>query len=163
VRTVREECLDWTLVLGRHHLEAVLRDYVRHYNAHRPHRGLIRRDAGRVAHFLTTLVAVTRCRSSQSDRRSTTQQSPLHPAPGSKTDGPGSPSQPPVRAAPSGAIEFLVPYSSNGMATRDKCPAIIAMLAIQDDEMTGGALGVNVGERGIRGGITGRRTPGAFG
>jgi transposase InsO family protein len=40
VRTVREECLDWTLVLGRHHLEAVLRDYVRHYNEHRPHRGL---------------------------------------------------------------------------------------------------------------------------
>ena len=40
VRTVREECLDWTLVHGRHHLEAVLRDYVRHYNQHRPHRGL---------------------------------------------------------------------------------------------------------------------------
>jgi transposase InsO family protein len=40
VRTVREECLDWTLVLGRNHLEAVLRDYVRHYNEYRPHRGL---------------------------------------------------------------------------------------------------------------------------
>jgi transposase InsO family protein len=40
VRTVREECLDWMLVLGRNHLEAVLRDYVRHYNEHRPHRGL---------------------------------------------------------------------------------------------------------------------------
>jgi transposase InsO family protein len=40
VRTVREECLDWTLVLRRNHLEAVLRDYVRHYNQHRPHRGL---------------------------------------------------------------------------------------------------------------------------
>jgi transposase InsO family protein len=40
VRTVREECLDWTLVRGRHHLEVVLRDYVRHYNEHRPHRGL---------------------------------------------------------------------------------------------------------------------------
>ena len=40
VRTVREEFLDWTLVLGRLHLEAVLRDYVRHYNQHRPHRGL---------------------------------------------------------------------------------------------------------------------------
>ena len=39
-RTVREECLDWTLVLGRRHLEAVLRDYVRHYNERRPHRGL---------------------------------------------------------------------------------------------------------------------------
>ena len=40
VRTVREECLDWMLVLGRNYLEAVLRDYVRHYNEHRPHRGL---------------------------------------------------------------------------------------------------------------------------
>jgi putative transposase len=40
VRTVRQECLDWTLVIGRRHLEAVLRDYVRHYNEHRPHRGL---------------------------------------------------------------------------------------------------------------------------
>src|ERR1035438_8974049 len=28
------------LVLGRNHLEAVLRDYVRHHNEHRPHRGL---------------------------------------------------------------------------------------------------------------------------
>ena len=40
VRSVREECLDWTLVLGRRHLDAVLRDYVQHYNEHRPHRGL---------------------------------------------------------------------------------------------------------------------------
>ena len=40
VRTVCEECLDWTLVVGRHHLERILRDYVRHYNQHRPHRGL---------------------------------------------------------------------------------------------------------------------------
>jgi transposase InsO family protein len=40
VRTVREECLDWTLVLGRHHLDAILRYYLRHYNQHRPHRGL---------------------------------------------------------------------------------------------------------------------------
>ena len=48
LRTVREECLDWTLVLGRHHLEAVLRDYVRHYNEHRPHRGL-RLESARTA------------------------------------------------------------------------------------------------------------------
>src|SRR6266508_3820449 len=40
VRTVRTECLDWTLVLGRRHLERVLREYVAHYNARRPHRGL---------------------------------------------------------------------------------------------------------------------------
>lgn len=40
VRTVRRECLDWTLVLGRRHLERVLRMYVAHYNQRRPHRGL---------------------------------------------------------------------------------------------------------------------------
>jgi putative transposase len=43
VRTVRRECLDWTLVLGRRHLERVLREYVAHYNERRPHRGLDRR------------------------------------------------------------------------------------------------------------------------
>ncbi len=40
VRTVRRECLDWMLVFGRRHLEHVLREYVAHYNASRPHRGL---------------------------------------------------------------------------------------------------------------------------
>ena len=40
VQTVRAECLDWTLVLGRRHLERVLREYARHYNQQRPHRSL---------------------------------------------------------------------------------------------------------------------------
>jgi putative transposase len=40
VRTVRTECLDCTLVLGRRHLTGILREYVGHYNQHRPHRGL---------------------------------------------------------------------------------------------------------------------------
>jgi putative transposase len=40
VQTVRSECLDWTLVVGRRHLLRVLRAYVRHYNQQRPHRGL---------------------------------------------------------------------------------------------------------------------------
>jgi putative transposase len=40
VRTVRAECLDWLLVLGRVHLEQILRVYAEHYNAHRPHRAL---------------------------------------------------------------------------------------------------------------------------
>jgi len=40
VRTIRHEVLDWTLVLGRRHLDRILRRYERHYNAQRPHRGL---------------------------------------------------------------------------------------------------------------------------
>jgi transposase InsO family protein len=40
VQTVRAECLDWTLVLGRRHLPRLLRGYVRHYNQQRPHRSL---------------------------------------------------------------------------------------------------------------------------
>jgi transposase InsO family protein len=40
VRTVRAECLDWLLILGRAHLERVLRRYVPNYNAERPHRAL---------------------------------------------------------------------------------------------------------------------------
>jgi putative transposase len=38
--TVRAECLDWMLVLGRRHLLRLLHGYVRHYNQQRPHRGL---------------------------------------------------------------------------------------------------------------------------
>jgi putative transposase len=40
VRTVRAECLDWLLIVGRRHLESVLRTYTAHYNAERPHRAL---------------------------------------------------------------------------------------------------------------------------
>jgi putative transposase len=40
VRTVRAECLDWLLILGRRHLEHVLCRDVNHYNAERPHRAL---------------------------------------------------------------------------------------------------------------------------
>jgi putative transposase len=40
VRTVRNECLDHVLVFGRRHLEQVLRGYVAHFNAERPHRSL---------------------------------------------------------------------------------------------------------------------------
>ncbi|MGO9148162.1 MAG: integrase core domain-containing protein [Acidimicrobiales bacterium] len=40
VRTARQECLDLLLVVSCHHLERILRRYVRHYNAARPHRGL---------------------------------------------------------------------------------------------------------------------------
>ena len=40
IRTVRAECLDWLLIVGRRHLETVLRIYTTHYNRERPHRGL---------------------------------------------------------------------------------------------------------------------------
>jgi putative transposase len=40
VATIRAECLDWLLIVGRDHLEQVLRIYVGHYNRHRPHRAL---------------------------------------------------------------------------------------------------------------------------
>jgi putative transposase len=40
VRTVRADCIDRILVLGRRHLEHVLCVYRRHYNEHRPHRAL---------------------------------------------------------------------------------------------------------------------------
>jgi putative transposase len=40
VRTVRNECLDWLLILGRRHLEPVLRIYVQQYKRERPHSGL---------------------------------------------------------------------------------------------------------------------------
>jgi len=40
VRTARADCLDRILIIGRRHLERVLRVYVRHYNEHRPHRAL---------------------------------------------------------------------------------------------------------------------------
>ncbi|MDP9227369.1 MAG: transposase, partial [Actinomycetota bacterium] len=40
VRTVRIECLDQLLVVGRRHLEQILREYLAHYNRERPHRAL---------------------------------------------------------------------------------------------------------------------------
>jgi hypothetical protein len=40
VRTVRAERLDWTPIVGRRHLERTLAEYIRHYDEHRPHRGL---------------------------------------------------------------------------------------------------------------------------
>jgi transposase InsO family protein len=40
VRTLRADCLDRILILGRRHLEHVLSVYRRHYNEHRPHRAL---------------------------------------------------------------------------------------------------------------------------
>jgi len=40
VRTVRSECLDWTLIWNDRQLYRVLTEYLRHYNTVRPHRSL---------------------------------------------------------------------------------------------------------------------------
>jgi putative transposase len=40
VRSVREECLDHLLIWNEAHLRRVLNEYVRYYNARRPHQGL---------------------------------------------------------------------------------------------------------------------------
>jgi transposase InsO family protein len=40
VRTVRSDCLDWTLVWNQRQLHRVLTEYLRHYNTVRPRRGL---------------------------------------------------------------------------------------------------------------------------
>ena len=40
VKTVRTECLDWTLILDYRHLERAHREFVGDYNGQRPHRGI---------------------------------------------------------------------------------------------------------------------------
>jgi len=61
IRTVRADCLDRILILGRRHLEHVLGVYRRHYNAHRPHRALqLLPPDGRDPTPLTTLADVRR-------------------------------------------------------------------------------------------------------
>jgi putative transposase len=40
VRTVRSECLDWTLIWNQRQLHRVLTEYLGHYNGARPHRSL---------------------------------------------------------------------------------------------------------------------------
>jgi putative transposase len=44
VGTVRRECLDRILIVGRRHLRHVLAEYLAHYNEHRPHRALEQRS-----------------------------------------------------------------------------------------------------------------------
>jgi hypothetical protein len=43
IGTLRRECLDHLLITGPRHLDIVLRDYMQHFNAHRPHRSLDQR------------------------------------------------------------------------------------------------------------------------
>lgn len=58
----RRECFDWILIVGRRHLERVLREWIEHYNVERPHRGLdLRTPIARSDPILTT--RAVRCRS----------------------------------------------------------------------------------------------------
>ena len=43
IGTLRRECLDHMLITGPRHLDIVLREYVQHFNTHRPHRSLDQR------------------------------------------------------------------------------------------------------------------------
>jgi putative transposase len=43
IGTLRRECLDHILITGPRHLAVVLREYVQHFNTHRPHRSLDQR------------------------------------------------------------------------------------------------------------------------
>jgi putative transposase len=40
IGTLRREALDRLLIVNEHHLHSVLTEYLRHYNAARPHRSL---------------------------------------------------------------------------------------------------------------------------
>ena len=44
VQSLRRECLDRILIVGRRHLERVVRSYISHYSSHRPHRALDQRS-----------------------------------------------------------------------------------------------------------------------
>jgi putative transposase len=43
IGTLRRECLDHLLTTGPRHLDIVLREYIEHFNTHRPHRSLNQR------------------------------------------------------------------------------------------------------------------------
>jgi putative transposase len=43
VGSLRRECLDRILIVGRRQLEQVVRTYIKHHNEHRPHRSLEQR------------------------------------------------------------------------------------------------------------------------
>ena len=45
IGTLRRELLDRLLIVNEHHLRQVLTEYLRHYNAARPHRALGQRAA----------------------------------------------------------------------------------------------------------------------
>jgi hypothetical protein len=81
VRTIRAECLDWLLIIGRRHLESVLRIYPAHYNRERPHRALSPRPPESAAAICPPNVArsnVATC-SAGSSRNATKQRHEWNP------------------------------------------------------------------------------------
>ena len=40
IGTIRRECLDWMIPMSEAHLRSILREWVAHYNAGRPHSAL---------------------------------------------------------------------------------------------------------------------------
>jgi transposase InsO family protein len=40
IRSIKEECLDRVIPLGEAHLRELIREYIAHYHAERPHQGL---------------------------------------------------------------------------------------------------------------------------
>ena len=63
VRTIRIECLDWTLIWNRQHLVRVLSSYLEHYTPARPHRGIdLNVPVPAPVATVTTLPAAMRCR-----------------------------------------------------------------------------------------------------
>ena len=50
VKTLRHEVLDWTLIIGRRHLDRVLASCSSHYNVERPHRGIALRVPDKQSH-----------------------------------------------------------------------------------------------------------------
>ena len=49
IGTLRRECLDHMLIPRRRHLVMVLREFIEHYNTHRPHRSLNQQPPARHA------------------------------------------------------------------------------------------------------------------
>jgi transposase InsO family protein len=68
IGTLRRECLDKMLILGRRHLEAVLDEYVEHHNSHRPHRSLSLRSPSALDSLPAPIDDIDPARARRTDR-----------------------------------------------------------------------------------------------